>query len=413
VTLVSPSRVRDRLRSAFWLVPALCAASAVVLAVALVAVDGVLAQYQTVFLFPGPPEGARSVLGAIIGAMISFTGLVFSITIVALQLTSSQFSPRVLRTFIRDRTIQWTLGVFVATFVYAMTVVRDVLGTNGDGAFVPRIAVTVAFLLVLASVALFIHYINHIANMMRIASIIAGLGGEARKVIRRRFPADLPPQAPVPPVSLGSVVPNRRAGVVVSVNEAEIVEQAAGADRTVALVPRVGDFVPAGAPLCRLSDIDPDRCTSGRRAEDAGFEDRLLGLVALDDERSMEQDLAFAFRQLVDIAEKALSPGVNDPTTACQAIDVVHDLLRTLATRELPSGRFADSEGCTRLVVPQYGFDDYLHTAMAELWHHGAKSTQVPERLAVMLRDLICAARPEHRPAARSWLRTVESGGET
>jgi uncharacterized membrane protein len=319
------------------------------------------------------------------------------------------------------RPVDRTGGVPLASLLLTAEAARSArAGGSGDAGFAvagPR-PPPVAFLLVLASVGLFIHYINHIANMMRIASIIAGLGGEARKLIRRRFPADLPPQAPVPTVSLGSVVTNRRAGVVVSVNEAEIVEHAADTARVVALVPRVGDFVPAGAPLFRLSDVDPHACADDGRADAAGFKARLLGLVALDQERSMEQDLAFAFRQLVDIAEKALSPGVNDPTTACQAIDVLHDLLRTLATRELPSGRFADSDGCTRLVVPQYGFNDYLHVAVAELWHYGAGGAQVPERLAVMLRDLHAAARPEHRPTTRSWLMTVhrprpEGGGPT
>ena len=405
---VSPSRLWKQARSSFWLVPALCAASAVLLAIGLTALDETIGELSTVFLFPGPPEGARSFLGAIISAMISFTALVFSITIVVLQLTSSQFSPRVLHNFLRDRTIQWTLGVFVATFVYAMTVIRDVLGTHAAGAFVPQIAVTAAFLLVLVSVAVFIYYINHVANMVRIASIIARIGEEAQRVIGLRFPPELPKQPPPAVVCGGEVMASPRPGVVVSLEEGAIVELARRAGVVVTLVPRIGDFVPAGAPLFRVcapksgDPLDP--------AEDR-FADRLAALVTLENERSVEQDLAFSFRQLVDIAEKALSPGVNDPTTASQTIDVMHDLLRRLAPRELPSGRYADDEGSTRLVVLQYGFEDYLQVAVGELWRYGADASQIPERLAAMLRDVETVARPDRRAAVRRW-RAVVSGGD-
>lgn len=395
MALVSTERVLDRARSAFWLVPALCAVAAIVLAVGIVEIDEQIGDFESRFLFPGPPEGARSLLGAIITSMITFTGLVFSITVVVLVLTSNQFSPRILRTFLRDRTIQWSLGIFVATFVYAMTVIRTVLGTDGDGAFVPRIAVTVAFVLVLASVGLFIGYIDHVANLIRVSSIIATIGVQSRRLVEDRYPAGPPAPAAAPTLPDGAaVVANRRPGVVVSVNEPGLAERARRNDVVVALVPRVGDYVPAGAPLLRVGgagDLEP------------GFEDDLVGLVAVDDERTMEQDVAFGFRQLVDIAEKALSPAVNDPTTACQAIDVMHDLLRRLATRAAPSGGVADTEGRVRVSVPRYLFDDLLAVAVAEVWHYGRDSTQVPERLTTMLRDLESAARPEHRPAVRRW----------
>lgn len=403
MALVSTARVLDRARSAFWLVPALCAVAAILLAVGIVEIDERIGDLQSMFLFPGPPEGARSLLGAIITAMITFTGLVFSITVVVLVLASNQFSPRILRTFLRDRTIQWSLGIFVATFVYAMSVIRTVLGTNGDGAFVPRIAVTVAFLLVLTSVGLFIVYIDHIANMIRVSSIIATIGVQTRGLVEDRYPAGPPAPATTPALPDGAtVVPNRRPGVVVSVNEPRLAEQARRKGAVVALVPRIGDFVPAGAPLLRVSggdDLEPE------------FGNDLVELVAVDDERTMEHDVAFGFRQLVDIAEKALSPAVNDPTTACQVIDVMHDLLRRLATRPSPSGGVVDTEGRVRVIVPRYLFDDLLAVAVAEVWHYGRGSTQVPERLTTMLRDLESAARPEHRPAVRRW--SAEVAGDT
>ena len=393
---VSLERFLDRARSTFWLVPAVCGVGAVGLAIGLGRVDRLVGDTETAFLFPGPPEGARSFLGAIIGAMISFTGLVFSITVVVLVLTSGQFSPRVLRNFLQDRTIQWSLGIFVATFLYAMTVIREVLGTNNAGAFVPRVSVTVAFLLVLVSAAMFIAYIGHITHMIRVSSIITTIGADTRKVLEARYPTVPPPAPPAPDLTgTGVSAGAPRPGVVVSVDEAALVGRASREDCTVVVVPRVGDFVPAGAPLLTIhgdGDVDPLA---------------YVALVTLEDERSLEQDVAFGFRQLVDIAEKALSPSVNDPTTACQALDAMHDLLRRLVTRPLPTGRTADDGGVVRLLVPGYDVADFLRVAISEVWQYGSDSTQVPERLKVLLEDLAEAALPEHREPVWRWLDVV------
>lgn len=270
--VVSAARLQDLVRSAFGLIPALCVVAAIVLAVGLFSVDQAIGSLRVAFLFPGPPAAARGLLSSIIQAMIAFTGLVFSITIVVLQLTSSQFSPRVLHTFLRDRTIQWSLGVFVATFVYAIMVDRAVLGTTERNGFVPRIAVSVALAFVLLSVALFIGYIDHVANMIRVASIIAVIGEESRQVLQRRCPMR---QTPYPaarrPIPIGEPLGSPRVGVLVSVNEEALVRHATQTGCVVELLLRVGDFVPAGAPLIiafigadrRLTDGAPTGTTMG------------------------------------------------------------------------------------------------------------------------------------------------------
>lgn len=395
--MVSFERVRDELRSMFWLVPALCIVVAIGVGVGLIALDHYLGPSPTLLLYPGPPSGARSFLSSITQAMIAFTGLVFSITIVVLALTSGQFSPRVLRAFLRDRTIQFALGIFVSTFVYSMVVQRAVTGSVGHQPFVPRIAVTGAFVLVLASVGLFIFYIDHMANMIRAATIVTKLGGESRDLLARRYPSEQHPAGPT--VGLEAVVRTvgaPRPGVVVSVNEDALVDLAARSACVVELAVRVGDFVPEGAPLLH---IHPDR----PGAEPHPDRQHLLAQVAQDSERTMEQDLAFGFRQLVDIAERALSPSTNDPTTACQAIDVLHDLLRRLATRCLPAGRTNGPDGSLRLVIPQYGFGDFVDLAIEEIWRYGSDSAQVPGRLRAMLVDLSDAALPEHLPVLSRW----------
>lgn len=252
--------------------------------------DEALPATHALLVFPGPPGGARSFLSSIIQAMISFTGLVFSITIVVLQLSSGQFSPRVLRMFLGDRMIQFALGVFVATFVYAMVVHRAIRGTVGHGAFVPRIAVTVAFALVLASVGLFIGYIAHIANLIRVATIITYVGDQSRRVLATRYPADTPPPGPPQPLPAAArTIPSLRAGVVVSVNDQVLAQLATDAGCVLVLTVRVGDFIPAGAPLFAVHTDDAGVQAGSEERQDR----RIVGEVALDSERAMEQDLAF------------------------------------------------------------------------------------------------------------------------
>lgn len=384
----------------FWAIPAACAAASVLLAYGLARLDRLVGDTASAVLFPGPPSGARSFLGAVISAMISFTGLVFSITVVVLVLTSGQFSPRVLRQFLRDRTIQLALGLFVATFLFAMTTLREVTGSDGPDAFVPRISVTVAFLLVLVSVGIFIVYIDHVVHMIQVSSIMVRIGDETRELIETRLPGDPGPEAPEPDLAGDPVtITIRDPGVITAVDEPGMVASARADGVVVRLAARVGDFRPAGAALLTLH---------GPGADSIDDPERYRRFVRVETERTMDQDVAFGLRQLVDIATKALSPGINDPTTACQVLDVLHDLLRRLVTRPALSGRHTDPEGTTRLLVPSYDVDDLVDVALIEVWHFGSTSTQIPARFSVMLTDLRQASRPEHAAVLDRWLATIE-----
>lgn len=387
-----------RSQQSFWLVPTGCVVLAVILAFGLPQAD-VHADLHV--LFPGGPESARSFLSSITTAMISVTGLVFSITIVALQLAAGQFSSRVMRDFLRDRVIQSTFGVFVGTFAYTMVLARSVRGVSGGSdVFVPQLAVTAAFVLVLGSVAVFIIYINHIANAIRVANIVDRIGAHGHTALNAvPSPPDNAGDLHAPTGSPNRVVACPRGKVVVSINEEALVRCAASTDAVFALVPRIGDFVPEGAPLFTLHGDGP-------------CDDELLQSVAFDTERSYEQDIGFAFRALVDIAERALSPGTNDPTTAAQAIDVLHDLLRTVATRPPPPWHRVDESGALRLVVPTYDFAELLQLAVQEIAHYGAEDIQTPRRLTQMLRDLHTVALPSYQTAIERWRDVVSRGAE-
>ena len=373
------------LRDRFWAVPLGIALAAAGLAVVLTTVDQeVLGMLPA--LFNGGPEGARALLAAIITSMISFTGLVFSITIVVLQLSSSQFSPRVLNTFLHDRSTQVALGVFVATFVFAFVVLRTVRGTTETGGFVPTTAVTAAVILVFASVLVFLQYIHHITQSIRAATIITRIAGETRALIARRYPqdGDAPPSG-TPRTGPVHHVPARSCGVVQSVDDDRLAAAAAEHHCSIRLAPAIGDFIPAGATLLEV--------TGGKPPDDK----RLCATVVLSDERTLDQDVGSGFRQLVDIALRALSPSLNDPTTAIQAIDQLHDLLRCLATRPLPP-RHRVADGVLLLAVPEAGFADLLPLAVAEIARAGADYPRVRTRLREMLLDLAEVAGPEHRP---------------
>lgn len=373
----------------FWAVPLLFAVGAGILALGVTAIDDSLdTSLHLPFLFAGGPEGARALLAAIITSMISFTGLVFSITIVVLQLTSSQFSPRVLRSFLEDRFNQVALGVFVATFVYALVVLRGVRGTAQVDSFVPQLAVTVAFVLVLASVLVFLAYIHHIAQSIRAAAIIASIADDTRALIEARLPADSPSKPVLPlPTGQSRTIAADRPGVVQWVDDTALADAAESQGVSVELLRAVGEFVATGAPLALVH---------GEAQFDEG---QLYAAVHVGRERSMDEDVGFGVRQLVDIAERALSPGINDPTTAVQAIDQLHDIVRRLATRALPPRQRTTEDGRLVVSVPQAGFADYLALAFDEIAHWGRDSTRIQRRVQIALLDLETAARPEHRAA--------------
>ncbi|TDB92556.1 DUF2254 domain-containing protein, partial [Micromonospora fluostatini] len=306
-----PRTVSARLaeiRESFWLVPAIFSIGAVAVAIGLSALELQL-NLPVGGILPSGPAGARSLLSSIITAMISFTALVFSITVVALQLASSQYSPRVLRTFLQDRIIQATLGTFVATFLFAM-VVLAALPTQEDQRL-PELSLAVSIALVLASSATFIYYLHHITTVMRVSHIIGAIGAQTRRSIAHLPPPDAPPSAV--PERVTRSVPATQPGMISNVDLALLGRLAREHDCAITVVPTPGDFIVAGAPLLLVHRTNggTPRLLPTEAAEQC---------VTIGVERTPGQDLGFGFRQLADIAERALSPAVNDVTTAVRTV---------------------------------------------------------------------------------------------
>lgn len=386
----------------FWVVPAIWSSGSVVIGLLLPQLDEVLGSPP--LLFNGSADSARSVLSTTAGAMISVTGLVFSITIVVLQLASSQFSPRVIATFLEDRVTQHTLGVFVASFLYSLTVLRAIpdIGSTDEG--VPEFAVTMSFLLVLAAVAMFLAFIQHITQSIAVSTVIRRVGTQTRALLERSRErrTTLPSVAPPLPALDGQTVTiASRSGYVDSIDSGVLCRTATTHEVRIEILHPLGSFVPEGATLALVH---------GARADPA-WDDRVSACVRLGADRSMEQDLTFGFRRLVDIAERALSPGVNDPTTAVQAIDELHDILRRMVRETTVVGVHLDSDGNPRVLTQEWTFAQYLDLAVDEVAHWGADSIQIPRRLTEMLTDLEAASVPEHLDVIRSKLAHIQVTG--
>lgn len=389
---------REALSDSLWFLPMGLAAGYGVLALVIVAFDSALAAWVP-YTFVGGASSAQDLLSTIAAAILSMATLGLSITIVALQLASQQFSPRVMRTFFRDRGTKVAIGMLLGTFVYSILVLRSVVPqSEAMEAFVPSVAVSGAFLLTLISLGVFIYYVDHVAHAIRVVHIIEAVAEETRETLGALMgPGTVPDPTTLPSGPPDAVLNNhRRPGIVTDIDSAGLVALARRHHCCLGIVPYVGDFVPLRAPLARVW-FDPGH--SGMPTPE-----QLGDHVALGRERTMGQDAAFGFRQLVDIAEKALSPAMNDPTTAVQAIDQIHDLLRRLATADYPTGYYLDEPGALRAMRPLHRWDDYLDLALTEIRQYGATSVQVQRRLRALLADLTEATRdaPERaRPITR------------
>lgn len=389
-----------RLRGSLWFVPSLLLAASVSLALALIELQPLLPpDLAQTFprLFGAGAEGARGMLTAIATSMATVAGVVFSVTIVALSLTASQYSPRVLRNFMSDRPTQVVLGAFVAVFGYCLVVLRTIRGQD-EGAFVPSLAVLGGVLMAFVGVGLLIYFIHHVASAIQVTYIVARIAGDTAASIDRLFPqqvgedaaqhdeaAPLPQQLP----AAWRDLPAPASGYLVGIDGERLLEWAARHGAVLRVLPRVGDFVVCGQPLLQIGLPVPGGLDA----------DELLGALSLDNERNVDQDAPFGLQQLVDVALKALSPSMHDPTTATLCIDHLGALLLRLAGRRIES-RWRERDGALRLVVEGPRFAEMLELALASITHHAAGHVVVHERLLGVLASLQESTRDVARRAA-------------
>jgi uncharacterized membrane protein len=393
-------------RSRLWVVPSAGAGAALVLAAVTLSVDHLLIEDSAPFpIFGGQPDTARTMLSLIATAVATLTALILTIVAVIIQLATQALSPRAVRTFLQDAHSHLTIGTFVGTFTFALVVLQQFsLTYDGESDTLTSLSVTVAFVLAVVSLGMFISYVDHIVHQARVTSIIDRIGNETRYAIRQEYPTE----EERPPVVTGVIPEDPPADVIHSVNNGVILEIDVPRlmkvirqhEVTIVMLPAVGDFIPTGARLLEVygdADVDPKA---------------LMKTVEIDAERSIMQDVPFGFRLLIDIAERALSTGINDPTTAVQVVDQLHDLLRQLGTRPFPSGWHADTEGEPRLYVPQPTWELYVALAFEEIRHHGASSLQVVRRIRSAVEDLLANLPEERHPPLHRQIRLLDETAE-
>jgi len=379
------SHLWDSLRVSLWFLPALMAIGALLGSAATLALDRALARLPSAswWLYAGEAAGARAILSTVAGSMITVAGVAFSTTIVALALASSQLGPRLLRSFMRDRGNQAVLGTFVATFLYCLLVLEAVRGAE-PAPFVPHLSVTIAVVLAMSSLAVFIYFIHHIATFIHADNVIAAVSVELDAVIRKLFPDRLAeddgdpgrtsPEAEAAdlPESDAASIASIASGYVQAVDESGLIGLAKEKDLLVTLKHRPGQFVVKGTELARAAPAERvDEETS------AGINAAFI----LGPQRTPEQDVEFAIDQLVEVAVRALSPAVNDPVTAMRCIDRLTVALSDLAERAGPRARHCDAEGRLRLVTNPVNFEGITNAAFNQIRQYGCSSVAVAIRL--------------------------------
>ncbi len=326
-------------------------------------------------------SGAREILGVIAGSTITVTGTVFSITIVALTLASTQFSPRILRNFMRDAGNQIVLGTLVAIFAYCIVVLRTIRDTDGVNDFVPTIAVFVGVIFGFVGVGCLVYFIHHVATSIQATSIVASIANETIREIKQTFPlsesaASVDDEtAKLLGNRRGQIIPADKSGYIQNADFQSIISLAEENDLILKLHRRIGQFTVEGLPVLRIVSAPAGFSLDENLAEE--FQETYnIGTY-----RTVEGDVAFGLRQIVDIALKALSPAVNDTTTAIICVDYLSAIMSCLAKRpSCPPYFFI--KGKLRLVVEQQRFEDFFDLAFNQIRQNAGGN------VAVILRQL-------------------------
>ena len=338
-------------------------------------------------LFPAhqDPQVALSILVGIASSIMTVVSIVFAILLMTLTLASTQFSPRILVSFVRDRATQWTLGVFLGTFSYCMAALPAVRSLPQP--YVPVLTVLIAMALALVCVGWLIFFINHISRSISVNHIVDRIAGETLLVIDQLMPHprgsyERSDQAPPPREGRERIILSRKSGYVRFVDVAFLVDCAKSFGIQITLDRRVGHFVPAGVPIIRI--VDAGRVTPER-------EGRLLNAIDIGPTRTMQQDVEFGIIQIVDIALRAISPAVNDPTTAINCIDQLSRIMIVWTSRTAPASRRYAPPYVLRVVVPWIGFEGLLDTAFEQIRHYGKTDIPVSLRLLRAFDDMVLA----------------------
>ncbi|SMP59217.1 Uncharacterized membrane protein [Neorhodopirellula lusitana] len=395
----------EKVRNSYWFVPTLMVLGSIGLSFLTTTIDNEIGSdwmEDISWLHANKPAGARAVLSTVAGSMITVAGVTFSMTILSISHTTSQIGPRLLNNFMGDKANQFTLGVFISTFIYCLMVLRTVRNAESPppsgadvanlvDAFVPHIALIVGVLMAIASVGVLIFFVHHVPETIHVSNIIAGVGRGLNQRIENQFPARVGEPNEVKSnrsakaelsdsfYDSAAKVLSTKVGYLEFIDGDALLQLASKHDLVVQVLPRSGDFVTDGTVLLVASPSDH---------VDESVQKDLASMFICGTQRTTTQDLRFQVNQLVEVAMRALSPGVNDPFTAISCMDWLQATLENLASRELPDAHRYDDNQELRLVVEPVTFESFASLVFDQLRPYVAADRNASLKMMEMLGSL-------------------------
>ena len=409
------------LNSSLWFLPGLMMCCLIALALVSIEIDSVVkSEWFAAFprLFGLGADGSRGMLSAIAGSMLTVAALAFSLTLNAVTQASGQFTPRIFRNFMRDRANQFVLGYFVSVFAFCLIVLRTIRGGD-ELKFVPSLSVMFGLVFALGGVLVLIFFIHHIAESLQITTILDRITDETKKSVETLFPQELGDAATGDEKDAAALaakmkdwakIPALESGYVQSVDTEGLLKFAAKNKVLIRMRHGIGQFVGSGAAL---AEIAPDTETILQKI---ALNDEKIGEInnfcAISRHRTVEQDVGFGIRQIVDIALKALSPGINDTTTAVNCIDHLGEIVGQIARRRIPTN-VRTKDDVPRVIVVAPDFGDYVETAFDQIRVSGKANQAIYERLLDTLAFIgECSAAPDRRAAVLRQIDLVKAAAD-
>ncbi len=399
----------EKLHTSFWFVPGLVVAASVALAAATIAIDREMSERAVLRLplvYRTGVEGARALLSTVAGSMITVTGVVFSVMVVAFTLASSQFTPRLLRNFMRDLGNQVVLGIFIGTFTYCLCVLR--IDGGVDEVFVPRISVSCAFALTGLSIGALVYFIHHAASLIQAQAIIATIGRELECALQPLYPRGIGQSGPSGEAHLpddfaarAAEITSPRNDYVEALDGAGLMALAETNDLIVELEHRPGDFTVFGEIIARAYP---------REKINDGLREQIRAAFLFGPQRTQTQDPEFVLNELVEIAVRALSAAINDPMTAVLCVDRLGAALATVAAHPRPTAYRYGADGKLRIVAKHYGFRGLVEAAFNPIRQYGRQSVPVTIRLLEAIRRIALHAQTDDREVLLRQAIMIERG---
>ena len=389
-------RLRESLLESLWVIPVVGAVLGGILGIVVSVADEHIGAPS---LWQYSPSTASAVLTSIVGATAALTGFVVTVTVLVVQMATGTFSARIMRLWYRDRMLKATLAVLVGTLTFSFSVLRRI-----DDDFVPDLGVTLSGFFVSLCLLVFIVFFDRFIRRLRPVAVAADVARAARstfaQTVRLADRPDIRWEYGTTRADPTLVVRASRGGAIQAVDPDGLVEWARAHGAELVLPHPVGDFVHTGGVLVRVYGGE----FGDRAAEE------LEGMIALGDERTFDQDPAFALRMMVDIANRALSPAVNDPTTAVQVLDHIGEVLGLIGRTDLEQRtKPASADTPAAVVMVTRRWEDFVTLGLTEIREFGATSVQIMRRLRALLEELLETVRPEHRAAVEEELRRLDA----